>query len=206
MTTAMVERFGARIQWTHRSLLAVTDDLGGAQIARQPGPAAPPIGWHLFHMARWADRLQASFQLEITDPDRPSDLQSEIWSDERLAAQWGLEPAHLGLLETGAGMAIAPAVAVAALGKDVLLAYARRTFDAADQAVAGLQDEQLRATRRSILPQLQVSPAGRPFLAAERTVTVSEDLLFHISHGGRHLGMIEALRGALFAMPGTASV
>ncbi|MEZ4618812.1 MAG: hypothetical protein R2867_25310 [Caldilineaceae bacterium] len=37
-------------------------------------------------------------------------------------------------------------------------------------------------------------------------VATVNDRLFHISHASRHLGMIEALRGTLFAVAGTASV
>jgi hypothetical protein len=43
-------------------------------------------------------------------------------------------------------------------------------------------------------------------IIGERKATVFDDLLFHAAHAGRHLGMIEALRGTLFSIPGTASV
>ena len=103
-------------------------------------------------------------------------------------------------------MDVDSAVAVALLGKSALLEYARRTFAEAELAIEKLNVEQLQQTRRSILPQLQVSPAGHPYVSGERKATVLDDLLLHISHAGRHLGMIEALRGALFAMAGTASI
>lgn len=199
-------RFAGIIQHTHGKLLAVTADLTDDQFAHQPSPTAPPIGWHLFHIARWADRLQASFANDATPLDAQSAHPAERWRIDGLASRWGLAPERLGLLETGAGMAVEDAVTVATLGKGVLLAYAQSTFAAADQVVGALDEEQLEAPRLSILPQLQVSPTGQPYFSNDREVVVVSDLLFHISHASRHLGMIEALRGALFAVAGTASV
>ena len=49
-----------RIHRVHAYLVGVTDELTGAQLARRITPTATPAGWHLWHIARWADRLQAS--------------------------------------------------------------------------------------------------------------------------------------------------
>lgn len=199
-------RFAGIIQYSQGKFLALTEDLTDEQFAQQPSPTAPPIGWHLFHMARWADRLQASFAGASTAFAAWPEHSAELWIVDKVAGQWGLQPEQLGLLETGVGMAVEDAVAVAALGKAHLLDYARRTFAAANQAVGALDGAQLEASRRSILPQLQVSPTGQPYFSNDREVVVVNDLLFHISHASRHLGMIEALRGAMFAVAGTASV
>ncbi|UCH23076.1 MAG: hypothetical protein JSU83_07680 [Deltaproteobacteria bacterium] len=61
-------------------------------------------------------------------------------------------------------------------------------------------------TRQSILPQLKKSSKGKPVLAGTSKAPVFDDLLFDVTHAGHHLGMIEALRGVLFTIPGTASV
>lgn len=195
MTETINNRFIGTIQFTHGKILALTEELTDEQIAQQPSPTAPPIGWHLFHIARWADRLQASFSND-----------GEVWQNEGLAKQWGLTPEMLGLLETGAGMSVEHAVTVAALGKTMLLAYASRTFGKAEQAVEAVSSDQLEQPRQSILPQLEVSSTGQPSFTNDREVVVTNDLIFHISHANRHLGMIEALRGALFSISGTASV
>ncbi len=55
-----------------------------------------------------------------------------------LVTQWGWQPEHLGLLETGAGMDVDSAVSMALLGKSTLLDYARCTFSGAEQAVSEL--------------------------------------------------------------------
>ena len=44
------------LPFPHRALLKFAEGLTDEQLARQPSPAAPPIGWHIFHVARWADR------------------------------------------------------------------------------------------------------------------------------------------------------
>ncbi|UCE50883.1 MAG: hypothetical protein JSV31_16600 [Desulfobacterales bacterium] len=54
--------------------------------------------------------------------------------------------------------------------------------------------------------QIKTSPKGKPLIIGQRQATVFDDLLFHATHAGRHLGMIEALRGTLFSIAGTASV
>ena len=41
-----------RIHWHHGALLKVTSDLKQEQFNWRPGPKAPPIGWHLWQIAR----------------------------------------------------------------------------------------------------------------------------------------------------------
>ena len=74
--------------------------------------------------------------------------------------------------------------------KDELLGYGQGVFSAADQVVASLEARQLQAARQSIW--------------VEREETVGWDILFHLSHASRHLGMMEALRGVQ-GLRGTAT-
>jgi hypothetical protein len=206
MGEIIVNAVVGRIKWTHHGLISVTEDLTGQQISQQPSPIAPPIGWHLFHVARWADRLQVSFSITPTIEDSQPGRRGEIWRVEGLAAQWGLDPESLGLEESGPGMEVEDAVLVASLGKSILLDYARRVFAEVEQVIGDMNVHQLQQPRLSILPQIEVSPSGKPVFAGDRESTIYNDLMFHLAHTSRHLGMIEALRGALFAVPGTASV
>jgi uncharacterized damage-inducible protein DinB len=205
MNNIPVSNFAGIIQWTHDRILALTQELSDEQVAQQASPTAPPIGWHVFHIGRWADRLQAS--IPKTHGQKP-DLRKEIWVIDDVAKHWGQKPGNLGWLETGAGMDIESAVSLASIGKSVLLEYAQHTFGEANLAVGELKVEQLQQARLSIRPEYKVAPAGQMQLdyAGDRPVTVLDDLIFHISHASRHLGMIEALRGVLFAIVGTASV
>jgi hypothetical protein len=87
-----------------------------------------------------------------------------------------------------------------------LIDYACQVFKKAEKQISLIDSAQLHETRQSILPQLKKSPKGKPVIAGTRQAPVFDDLLFHVTHAARHLGMIEALRGVLFAIPGTASV
>ena len=203
MSDLLVKEIATWIDNTHRWLRNATKDLTDEQIAQQPGREAPPIGWHIFHIARWADRLQASFQSESS---RQGLIPETIWVQENQAQEWGLHPEELGWLETGSGMDVATAVIIAELGTEKLQNYMNRAVTAVEETVARLGDDNLRQTRRSIFPQLQW-PLGEVWqVTADREQTIMSDFLFHISHVSRHLGMIEGLRGAMFSMAGTATV
>ena len=71
-----------------RMLRRTVENLTDDQFTRAPGDTAPPIGWHLWHIARWGDRFQAT----LVDRDAPP----EIWTTERLAEVCGLDPEELG--------------------------------------------------------------------------------------------------------------
>ena len=193
-----------RIQWTHEMTLAVTEDLTDEQLAQQPSPTAPPIGWHLWHVARWADRLQASFPSNMTESGRELDHRSQIWMGEGLAARWRLNPETLGVLEAGSGMEVDVAVSLAQVGKGVLLDYARRAFTDVEQLTADLDVSQLTASRKSVM-EFRIDGDSVSEALGEET-TVVADLGFHLAHANRHLGMIESLRGSMLGMRGTASV
>jgi len=86
MNNEISEKYAGWIRYTHQRTLALTEDLTDEQIARQPSSTVPPIGWHLFHIARAADRLQASFAIASTEADQYSVLHHEIWVVENLQA------------------------------------------------------------------------------------------------------------------------
>jgi len=163
----------------HKLALAVTSELTEEQLSWFPGPDAPCPGWHFWHLARWADILQAG------RPGREG-RGEQIWLAENLAAKWGHSPESLGPLAAGQGMETDVCLA----GKEALLDYGRRAMAAADEAVA----------------HLEASHLGLPSqLRAAGPSTVGEDLVFYVGHSSRHLGMLEALRGAL-GLKGTATI
>lgn len=202
MTDVATALIVQRIRRTHGWLLGVSEELTPEQFARRLAPTATPAGWHLWHIARWADRLQAS------GPDRPAAEQSrwdpalQIWTRDKLATAWGLNPGRLGILETGPGMTDDDAAAVASVGKDAVLDYARRAFLAADEAAVKLGD--VAHAERNSIQEYRIDEDRRITEVAGARVAVASDLAFHLSHGSRHLGCIEALRG-LLDMHGTAT-
>ena len=174
------------IRSTHQSLLEVARDLTDEQLARRAARHAPPIRFHLWHIARWADRLQAA--LPTMTPQLAGRLRAgqEIWDAEALAARWGIPPAALatdvlgGDAQAGVGLDDDASAALPLPAKELLLEYARRAFAAADEAVAAVDDADL--------------PVRCTDLYGERG-SVGKVLTVHLTHANRHLGMIEALRG-----------
>jgi hypothetical protein len=193
-----------RIQRTHGWLLKVARDLDDDLLARQFGPAAPAIGWHLWHIARWADRIQATFPNHPFEAGRRWDRARQIWFAGTIAERWKLDPATLGILQTGVGMAFEAAALVPRAGKAGLIPYAGQCFGALDAALAALVPEQMSDTRNSVM-EFTADSQGLPISEGEgpRT-TIGADLGFHLSHASRHLGMMEGLRG-LLDRPGTAT-
>jgi hypothetical protein len=179
-----------RQQKTHRRLLEIVEDLSEAQIAWRPGSRAPSIDFHLWHMARWADRLQATLPAMLIAPARRPDTAYEIWEIDRLAERWGLPSHELGYGQTGMGISDEMSADLILPHKPILVEYARAAFAAADRAVELLEDHQL--VQRGIDVYGQENSVGYV-------------LLVHLSHASRHLGMIESLRG-LHGLRGTATV
>jgi hypothetical protein len=87
------------------------------------------------------------------------------------------------------GLADADAQVLTLPSRATLVTYAIRTFDAAAQATLAVDDE------RFVRP-------GRDPLGRESTIGGA--VLNHLLHLGRHLGMIEALRGVM-GLHGTAT-
>ncbi|MCX5909344.1 MAG: DinB family protein [Deltaproteobacteria bacterium] len=193
----------SRIQMAHSWILKATEELTEEELCRSFEASSPPVGWHLWHIARWADRLQASLPRKAGPPlPQPNPSQS-LWEAENLAVRWGLDPRTLGTFEEGSGMSFDAAAALPRrIGRDSLLDYARRVFTMANAAVAGLVPEDLPQARKGIMGYEVVDGQIRPI--PEKKTTIAAELIFHISHASRHLGMIEALRG-LLGRKGTAT-
>ena len=183
------------IRYAHQSLLEVAQDLSDEQLAWRAARRAPPIRFHLWHIARWADHLQAA--LPTMTPQLAGRLGAgqELWDAEAIASQWGIVPAVLttevlgGNVQAGVGLDDDASAALPLPTKKRLLDYARRAFAAADQAVAAVDDTDL--------------PARCTDLYGERG-SVGKVLTIHLTHANRHPGMIEALRGVQ-DLRGTAS-
>jgi DinB superfamily len=176
-----------RVQKTHRRLLEITEDLSEERLNWYPGAHTPSIGFHLWHMARWADRLQATLPRMTASGSEPV---RELWEAEALAQRWGWYTDTLGYEQTGMEMSDEMAVDLTLPPRDALFDYARRAFDAADRAVAIIDDQQLEQRGIDIY---------------EHENSVGYVLLVHLSHASRHLGMIECLRGVQ-GLRGTATV
>lgn len=173
-----------RINQTHDSILTLCDALSNDEICLRAAKTAPPIGWHLWHIARWADHFQASF---------PDSVQ--IWKRDDYPVQWVVDTTFLGPMETGMGMPVfLAAETIQKIGKVRLVDYARLVFTACRDAMRGLNMEHLAGKRQSFMT---FKREGDTIVYAQGAdTTLLEDAIWHISHANRHRGMIEALIGA----------
>jgi hypothetical protein len=195
------------LPFPHQAILKFANDLSEEMLSKQPSSTAPPIAWHVFHIARWADRLQASLPNRLQEDSHPSELPRQIWLVEETTNAWGVDPSSLGWLETGAGMTIEQSLIFASVGRARLAEYATKAFLAADEETKKLHDHELTQARNSIIPSSRRDQTtGGIETTGSRQTTVLFDLLFHLSHASRHMGMIEALKGTMFAIEGTATV
>ena len=195
-----------RIHRTHAWILQTAEKLTEDELCQRFGPSAPPIGWHLWHIARWADRVQASLPKVDEQTDDQPNPNRGIWEQEQLVEQWDLDPATLGTLQEGSGMDFEIAsVLPRHIGKEKLLAYVQHVFTATDAAVAALSPEQFSESRSSVMEYAYDTTSGKIWAAPGAQTTLAADLIFHVSHANRHLGMMEALSG-LLDKKGTATV
>jgi hypothetical protein len=168
------------MQQAYRWVWALVADLSEEQLRWQPNPTTPAVRFHLFHIARWADRLH---QL-MTGAER------QLWHAEGVAARWGLEPTALGYGESGAKVEDEAVMTLPLPERDELLAYCERVLAAADEALAAFGDEEMHRMATGI---------------DGTTFPLGEEIAGQLSHTARHLGMIECLRGVQ-GLRGTATV
>lgn len=206
MSDVMANVVVARIQMAHRWILQAAERLTEEELCQHFGPTAPPIGWHLWHIARWTDRVQASLPRDESITSVHPDPNRGIWEQEQLASAWKLDSGSLGTLEEGSGMDFEAAAALPRrIGRDALMTYATRVFAIADEALGQVKPERFAETRKSVMEYEYDSMSGKIWRAEGKVTTLASDLAFHLSHTNRHLGMMEAL-GGLLTRKGTVTV
>ncbi len=162
-----------RYRVNHENLLELVDGLADEQILWTPNDTTPTVGFHVWHMARWADYLQELI----------NGRGCQLWETEGLAARWNMETNSLGYAQTGMEMDAQTAMALRMPGKAVLLDYTRRAFAAAQQAVGLIGDNDFFDVYEGLHGENwhdgQIGPI----------------VITWMTHDNRHLGMIECLVG-----------
>jgi len=177
----IVERLVREVSWVHSLFESVTEDLDEDALHRQLGPKAPSIAFHLWHIARWADVVQA--HLPGASPAlKRLGLGEEVWVARGLASAWGLEM-RLGWRGAGTGLDDDASAALTLPDRTALISYARAAFDAAELRLGTIRDDELTIPTSNVFDD-----PPWPLL---------QHYTFHLSHASRHLGMIEALKGAM---------
>ncbi len=157
----------------HELVLKLVEGLDDQQIKWKPNKTTPSIGFHVWHMARWADYMQEV----ITNAGL------QIWEQEGLAMKWGFDAINLGFAETGLGMNEDISDSLPFPGKETLLAYARKAFAKADLAAGSISDSQF---HRKVQDRRRTEWGE---------MVVGDLILGWLAHDSRHLGMIECLVG-----------
>jgi len=169
-----IERLRIRGRQTRERALVVVADLSDAQLSWRPAPKAHSIAYTLWHLARTED----NFQNDVNGG-------GTIWASGGFAARWGYPEKGVGV-----GWEDERAAALPMPGKEKLLEYVRAAFAAADRAADSLDEQKLNETRHS------------SFLDAD--AILGEVLLGSVTHGNRHLGEMEYIKG-LQGMRGSAT-
>ncbi len=114
-------------------------------------------------------------------------MRQEVWDAEGFAERWlaSLGAERLGFGATGMGMDDDASTRIPLAGKDVLLDYSRRVFASCGQALEPLSDSDFGRACPNVMYE------------RDEDTSVGQLVLMHLGHAGRHLGMIEALRGVM---------
>jgi hypothetical protein len=137
--------YGRRHGWVLNMIEEITEE----QFVWKPTPTSHSIAWNLWHLARWADYLQAKIPTMTPSLGRKLGPVQQIWAQEALAARWELDSSVLGWGETGMEMDNKVAATLRLPGKEAVLDYARRAFAAAERAVDAIDDEEFRTIYKS---------------------------------------------------------
>ncbi len=181
MSQSILAEIANRYRQNQDNLLELVGGLTDEQIAWTPNGTTPSVGFHIWHMARWADYLQEMINGRGT----------QIWETEDLAAPWNLATQSLGFAATGMGMDDSVTAVLRLPEKAQLLDYVRKTFAAAQRAIAQIDD----AAFRAVYPDLH----GEGWHNGQ----IGPIIMTWLTHDNRHTGMIECLIG-LQGMSGTA--
>ena len=173
MTDSIMSNISSQYRKTHEYLLSLVDGLSDENIRWTPNSTTPSVGFHVWHLARWADYLQ----------EQINGRGSQLWEKEGIGAQWELETNTLGLAETGSYMDDNAATTLRVPSKGALLDYARRVFAASQQAVSTITDLDFYRVYEDLHGENWHEGHIGPIIVA------------WIEHDSRHLGMIECLVG-----------
>ncbi len=168
-------------QATHKAVLDLAESLNDEQIRWKPAGYNLSVGFHLWHLARWADMLQAFIAAQAPELDPGLGNGKEIWDTERLGEKWQF-PAELGDFRAGTGLGEAAADQLPIPPRDELIDYLRRAYQAMENIVNRLDEryptfENLAETQQKKLRNIRQNVVG-----------------FYM-HDDRHLGMMECLKG-----------
>ena len=167
----------------HQTVLSQAESLSDEQLRWKPANYSTSIGFHLWHLARESDYLKAAILEYFPQLGPDFGDAKQIWHTDKLAEKWGF-PSDLGETGVGTGISDETAAGLPIPSKAELLSYLRRSYEAIEQFVELLDNR---------YPHFEnVDDELRKKIASIRL-----NLLVFLLHDGRHLGMMECLKGLL---------
>ncbi len=180
----------------HKRILSFAAKLSESQLTFQATPRALSLAFHLWHLGRWADHLQAAIPGMTVELSQHLPPGRQVWKKVKGAENWQHFTGALGYAETGMEMDETAASQLKFPPKEILLDYVRQAFTAADTVVQAIDASQLQMEEQpQPITEGVWSPGG----------TVESAIMEHLIHDSRHLGMMECLLG-LQTGAGSASV
>jgi hypothetical protein len=165
----------------HKIVLRLPEDLTDEQLCWRPAGYSTSIAFHLWHLARESDYLKAAILQHVPQIGPGFGEPEQIWQAENLAEKWGF-PAELGASGVGTGIGDEAAASLPFPPKAELLDYLGRAYAALEAFVAAFDArygsfDGLDADLQSVVAR------------------VRKNFLVFLLHDGRHLGMMECLKG-----------
>jgi len=194
----MAEALARIYTLNHTNALEAVAGLDEDKLRWRP-PRSNSVAFNLWHIARWADHFQSILSTMTPTLRERIGATPEVWARGGFAAKWGFLESGLGTVQTGMGMDEDASAKLALPPKRELLSYVREAFESADGAVRMVRDDDL--TQPAELQADRV-----PWLSSPTQYgTVGSWIATGIRHEARHLGMIEAVKGAA-GLRGTVTV
>ena len=167
-------------QETHRVVINLAGELNDEQLRWKPKGYPTSIGFHLWHLARESDYLQAALHNHFPQICAGFGDGVEIWQRDALAQRWNFPR---GLHETvGTGLSDEAAAALPIPDKEELLDYLYGSYKAIETFVEQLD------TKYSTFDHIDDE-------IRKAIETIRLNLLEFLAHDCRHLGMMECLKG-----------
>jgi hypothetical protein len=176
-------RIAFRFQQSQQRILDEVLSLSAAQLQWRPAPELHPIGFVVWHVARYADLLQATVPKMTAALTHKLQDHEQIWVTKQLAHRWGWQTMGLGNAATGKGIGDEQAAQLPLPPQEELFAYLQESFAAAAHTVNAVDD------RDFLMPVDPVLGLG--------DITVGHSLLANLVHNNQHLGEISCLRSIL---------
>ena len=195
--TPMAEALARIYTLNHSNALEAVADLDEDKFRWRP-PRSNSVAFNIWHIARWADHFQSILSTMTPTLRERIGPTPEVWARAGFAAKWGFLESGLGTVQTGMGMDEDASAKLALPPKSELLSYVKDAFELADSAMRMVRDDDL-------TQPAQLEADRVPWLSSPTQYgTVGLWIATGIRHEARHLGMIEALKGAV-GLRGTAT-